>query len=102
MAEASIRHAAIEPAHPGEFLGEIVIPATGLTKTEIARRLGISRQTLYDILAQRQPVTPSVALRLGRLFGDGGKVWLAMQSEHDLWRAEREIDLSTIEPVRAA
>lgn len=102
MAETIVRHPDIEPAHPGELLAEIVIPATGLTKTEIARRLGVSRQTLHDILAQRQPVTPSVAVRLGKLFGDGGRVWLRMQAEHDYWRAAREIDVSSIEPVRAA
>jgi addiction module HigA family antidote len=102
MAETIVRSPAIEPAHPGELLAEIVIPATGLTKTEIARRLGVSRQTLYDILGQRQPVSPAVALRLGKLFGDGGRVWLRMQIEHDLWRAARETDLSQIETVRAA
>lgn len=102
MADEFIRHRDIEPAHPGELLAEIVIPGTGLTKAEIARRLGISRQSLYDILAKRQPVTPATALRLGKLFGDGGRVWLRMQAEHDLWRAAREIDVSSIETVRAA
>lgn len=102
MADKTLRHSDIEPAHPGEFLSEIVLPGLGLPKTEIARRLGISRQTLYDILAKRQPVTPAIAVRLGRLFGNGGRVWLRMQSEHDLWRAEREVDVSGIEPVRAA
>lgn len=102
MADEILRHDDVEPAHPGEFLAEIVIPGTGLTKSEIARRLGISRQTLHDILAQRQPVTPAVAIRLGKLFGDGGKVWLRMQAEHDFWRASREVDVSAIEPLRAA
>ncbi|MCX5512371.1 addiction module antidote protein, HigA family [Kaistia algarum] len=102
MGEAIARSPDIEPAHPGELLNEIVIPATGLSKSEVARRLGISRQTLYDVLAGRQPVTPMVALRLGRLFGDGGRVWLRMQAEHDLWHAERRLDISTIDPLRAA
>jgi DNA-binding XRE family transcriptional regulator len=53
------------------MLGEIAIPATGKSKAEIARLLGISRQTLYDILNLKQPVTPAVAVRLGKLFGDG-------------------------------
>ena len=102
MDEAVIRHRDIEPAHPGEFLAELVVPATGLTKTELARRLGVSRQTFHDILSQRQPVTPSMAVRLGKLFGDGGRVWLRMQAEHDLWRAQRDIDVSSIETVHAA
>ena len=58
------------PTHPGELLSE-VIPATGKSKTEIAALLGISRQHLYDVLAQRKPVSPAVAVRLGKLFGDG-------------------------------
>ena len=57
------------PTHPGELLRDEVIPATGKTKTEIAALLGISRQHLYDILEERKPVSPAVAVRLGKLFG---------------------------------
>lgn len=71
MATDTQRHPSIGPAHPGEMLGEIMIPATGRSKAEIARRLGVSRSTLYDILNQKQPVTPAIAVRLGKLFGDG-------------------------------
>ncbi|WP_203153243.1 HigA family addiction module antitoxin [Methylobacterium aquaticum] len=60
----------LAPTHPGEILREDILPAVGLPKTEIARRLGISRQTLYDLIEERQPVTPAMALRLGRLFGN--------------------------------
>ena len=67
-----------------------MIPATGKSKTEIARRLGVSRQTLYDLLKKKQGVTPDMALRLGKLFGDGADVWLRMQMAHDLWVARRE------------
>jgi len=97
----SLRHASIEPAHPGEMLAEITIPATGKSKAEIARLLGISRQTLYDILSQKQGITPSVAVRLGKLFGDGAEIWLRMQTEHDLWRAMKEVDVSAIETLEA-
>src|SRR6202158_3333363 len=78
------------PTHPGELLRE-VIPATGKTKTEIAALLGISRQHLYDILKERKPVSPAVAVRLGKLFGDGAGVWARMQSAYDTWNAEREL-----------
>ena len=78
------------PTHPGELLRE-VIPATGRSKTEIAALLGISRQHLYDILAERKPVSPAVAVRLGKLFGDDGDVWVRMQGAYDTWRAEREL-----------
>ena len=57
------------PTHPGELLREDVIPATGKPKAEIARMLGISRQHLHDILAERKPVSAEVAVRLAKLFG---------------------------------
>ncbi len=59
------------PTHPGELLREDVIPATGKPKAEFARMLGISRQHLHDILAERKPVSAEVAVRLAKLFGDG-------------------------------
>jgi addiction module HigA family antidote len=90
------------PTHPGELLREVVIPATGRSKSEIARLLGISRQHLYDILKERKPVSPSVAVRLGKLFGDGAVVWMRMQAAHDAWHAERNIDVSVIPTIPAA
>jgi antitoxin HigA-1 len=98
------RHADIKPSHPGELLREIVIPATGLTKTAIAGLLGISRQTLYDILSEKQSVTPSTAVRLGAMFGDGADVWMKMQIAHDLWLAERELkdEIASIPKLSAA
>jgi addiction module HigA family antidote len=102
MTIETTRHTSIEPGHPGELLCEIVIPATGKSKAEIARLLGVSRQTLYDILGKKKPVTPTVALRLGKLFGDGASIWLRMQAEHDLWRVAQEVDVSSIVPIRAA
>jgi addiction module HigA family antidote len=81
----------LQPVHPGELLGEIVIPATGKSKVEIARLLGVSRQTLYDLLRGRQAVTPALAVRLGKLFGNGPRLWLNMQQAYDLWHAERAL-----------
>src|SRR2546427_10667113 len=78
------------PTHPGELLRE-VIPATGRSKTEIASLLGISRQHLYDILAERKPVSPAVAVRLGKLFGDGAGVWVRMRGAYGTWRGEPEL-----------
>lgn len=81
----------LPPMHPGELLREEILPALGRSKTEIAKLLGVSRQTLYDILEERQPVTPVMALRLGKLCGNGPDLWLNLQKRHDLQRAEREL-----------
>lgn len=89
------------PSHPGALL-EDIIPATGKTKVEIATLLGISRQQLYDILRERKPVSPAIAVRLGKMFGDGAGVWLRMQAAHDAWQAERKIDVSKIPTLKAA
>jgi addiction module HigA family antidote len=89
------------PTHPGALLRDDVIPATGRSKVEIAELLGISRQHLYDILRERKPVSPSVAVRLGKLFGDGAGVWTRMQAAYDTWQAEREEDVSKIPTIRA-
>lgn len=89
------------PSHPGALLADI-IPATGKSKVEIAGLLGISRQQLYDILREKKPVSPSVAARLGKMFGDGAAIWLRVQASHDAWHAEREVDVSAIPTLRAA
>jgi addiction module HigA family antidote len=96
------RHPDIEPTHPGALLREIVLPSVDLPKAEIARLLGISRESLYRILDERQPVTPTMAVKLGKLFGNGPNLWVKMQAEHDLWHAERETDVSGIPNVNAA
>ncbi len=81
----------LKAMHPGELLREDVLPALGKTKTEIARLLGVSRQTLYDILDEKQPVTPGMALRFGKLFGNGPELWINLQRAYDLAVAEREL-----------
>jgi addiction module HigA family antidote len=81
----------LKPMHPGEMLREDVLPALGKSKTEIARLLGISRQTLYDILNEKQPVTPGMALRLGKLCGNGPDLWINLQRTYDLLIAEQEL-----------
>jgi antitoxin HigA-1 len=81
----------LKPMHPGEMLREDVLPALGKPKTEIARLLGISRQTLYDILDEKQPVTPGMALRLGKLLGNGPDLWINVQRAYDLAVAEHQL-----------
>ncbi len=92
----------LPPMHPGELLREEILPALDRSKTEIARLLGVSRQTLYDVLKEKQPVTPGMALRLGKLCGNGPDLWLNLQKRYDLHQAERELgekikDIPTLE-----
>jgi antitoxin HigA-1 len=77
--------------HPGELLREEILPVLGRPKTEVARLLGVSRRTLYDIVEERQPVTPMMASRLGKLCGNGPDLWLNLQKRYDLQRAKQEL-----------
>jgi antitoxin HigA-1 len=81
----------LPPMHPGELLREAILPALARPKTEIAKLLAVSRQTLYDILDEKQPVTPIMALRLGKLCGNGPDLCLNLQRRYDLERAEQEL-----------
>ncbi|WP_422057329.1 HigA family addiction module antitoxin [Sphingomonas sp.] len=74
----------LRPMHPGELLREDVLPALGGKKAAIARALGVSRHTLYELLAERQDVTPQMALRLGKLCGNGAEIWGRLQLRYDL------------------
>ncbi len=94
----------LSPTHPGEILREDILPALNRPKAEVARLLEISRQTLYDILAEKQDLTPAMALRLGKLTGTSPEMWLNMQQAYDLRRAaERDADvLARIPTLEAA
>src|SRR5437588_7635557 len=101
MAYAAKRARNSCPTHPGALLRDDIIPATGRTKTETAGLLGISRQHLYDILQERKPVSPTTAVRHGKLFGDGAGIWTRMQSAYDTWHAEQTEDVSHIPTIKA-
>jgi antitoxin HigA-1 len=90
--------------HPGELLREEVLPALGRARGEIARLLGVSRQALHAVLAERASVTPEMALRLGKLCGNGPELWLALQTGHDLERLRREkaAEIDAIPTLQAA
>ena len=79
------------PTHPGAILREDVLPALGLSISEAARQLGVTRQTLHRIMAEKVSITPAMAARLGRFCGNGPGIWLRMQQACDLWLAEREL-----------
>ncbi|HSZ73177.1 MAG TPA: HigA family addiction module antitoxin [Rhizomicrobium sp.] len=94
----------LPPMHPGEHLREDILPALGKSKAEIARLLGVSRQTLYDVLNEKQPITANLALRIGKLVGGGAEIWLRLQQAYDLEIAERALakTLKSIPTLHAA
>ena len=91
------------PIHPGEMVREDVLPALGLSVSAAARRLGISRQQLHRVLACTHPITTEMALRLGKLAGNGPGLWLRMQQAYDVWHVERRLkeELARIKPAAA-
>ncbi len=91
------------PFHPGEIMREDVLPALGLSVSEAARRLGVSRQQLHRVLACTHPITTEMALRIGKLAGNGPGLWLRMQQAYDLWHVEQRLkdELARIEPAES-
>ncbi|RLB99854.1 MAG: addiction module antidote protein, HigA family, partial [Deltaproteobacteria bacterium] len=83
------------------ILREDVLPELGISVSEAARRLGISRQQLHRVLACTHPITTEMALRIGKFAGNGPGLWLRMQQSHDLWHAEQRMkdEISNIETV---
>jgi antitoxin HigA-1 len=94
----------IKPTHPGEMLREDFMPDFGLRASDLAEKLGVSRQTVNEVLRERRAVSPSMALRLSRLFGNTPEFWLNAQRAVDLWLAQKEnkTALCRIRPLKAA
>jgi len=88
-AEMEARRPARAPTHPGAILREDVLPAIGEAVASAAQKLGVTRQHLHRILAERAPVSPEMAIRLGKFCGNGPELWLGMQQAYDLRHAER-------------
>jgi len=88
------------PTHPGAFLRDIILPAISASKVDFAAALGVSRQSLYDILGEKQPVTPGMAVRLDAVLDTSAASWLKMQVAYDLWHAERDIDTSNLHSLK--
>jgi addiction module HigA family antidote len=97
----SLRDPNRKPTHPGTILREDVLPALGMTQTEFARRLGVSRLTVSELLHERRRVSPEMAARLGRLLDTTPESWLAMQNAIDLWEVE-QTQVADVEPIQAA
>ena len=90
------------PTHPGAVLRDIVFPELRVSKIAMAEAMKISRNQLYLILGERQPVTPDTAVRLAAAVGGSPRMWLNMQSAYDLWHAEKRVDVSGIPSLRVA
>ena len=94
----------VRPTHPGEMLQEDFLPDYGLTASTLAGAVGVSRQTINELLRGRRAVSPEMAIRLARLFGNTPEFWLNAQRSVDLWDAARSIkaDIKRINPLRVA
>ena len=94
----------VRPTHPGEMLREDFLPDYGLTVAGLAKALGVSRQTMNDLLRERRGVSPAMALRLSRLFSNSPEFWLNAQRAVDLWDAEKALKtrVERIKPLKVA
>ena len=77
------------PSHPGEILREDVLPALNMTVKKLADHLGVSRQSLSELLNERRSVSLEMAQKLGQAFQNGTRFWLALQMQFDIWKAEQ-------------
>jgi len=104
MAIPNTNNREIPPTHPGEMIKEDFMPDYGLTTASLADALGVSRQTINELLRERRSITPIMALRLSRLFGNSPEFWLNTQHAWDLWESEQRFqkELKQIHPLNAA
>lgn len=96
----------LPPVHPGEIIREDILPSAGLSVTGAAKALGVSRQMLHDIIAERRPLSAVMCLRIARLFGGSPEMWMRLQSTYDLKTVERDIKVmrrvARIVPLKVA
>ena len=104
MSIPNIQRMKRRPTHPGEILREDFMPDYDLTVSGLATALGVSRQTVNELLRERRALSPEMALRLARLFGNTPEFWLNLQRSVDLWDAGEAIkaDVRLIKPLRVA
>lgn len=77
------------PAHPGEVLRELYLAPLGVTITQLAEALGVTRKHISAIVNGRAPVTPEMAVRLAQAFATEAELWVNMQAQYDLWQVRR-------------
>lgn len=90
------------PTHPGEMLREDVLPALDMTQAELARRLGVSRLSVSELLHEKRALSPDMAVRIAKLTNTSPDSWLRMQQALDLWELEQKpARYKHIQPVAA-
>jgi addiction module antidote protein, HigA family len=98
----SMRDPKRKPTHPGEVLREDVLPTLEMTQSELARRLGVSRVTMSELLLEKRALSADMAVRIGRLLNTTPESWLRMQEALDIWELEQDPKrYRHIEPVTA-
>ena len=98
----TLRNKQRAPSHPCALLREVVLPGLAITHGEFADSLGVSRRTVSEILHERRPVTPDMAIRLSKLLDNGAELWLRMQQAVDVWTLERHGNYDHIHQLKAA
>lgn len=92
------------PTHPG-YVVRLELEELGMTVSEAADRLGVARPTLSRLVNERKRVSPEMALKLGRFFGNGTELWMNMQVRYDRWEVEHDPralrEAERVEPVHA-
>lgn len=86
----------LAPVHPGEILREEFITERGLTITEVAEGLGITRQTLSAVVNEKASITPELAVKLSEDFGNTAQFWINLQKNYEMWHAEKKVDRTNI------
>jgi len=98
----SLRDPKRKPTHPGALLREDVLPALKMSQSELAKRLGVSRLSVSELLLEKRAMSPDMAVRISRLTNTTPDSWLRMQAAIDLWELERNpTRYRHIEPIAA-
>jgi antitoxin HigA-1 len=96
----SLRDPKRAPTHPGAVLREDVLPALGMTQTDLAKRLDVSRLTVSELLHERRALSPEMAARLAKLLHATPEIWLRMQAARDLWEIHQHPErLASVRPI---
>ena len=87
------------PCHPGEIIREEYLKPLGLTVTEAALKLGVSRKALSDIVNEKAGISPLMALRLAKAFNTSPDVWINMQAKYDLWQVKQTANIDNVQKM---